>query len=138
MGPGLNPAILNGTVGPYRSYTEDLSNLPWTDGDQLLQSFAEPANVDDVWTRISFPVKRYGYAWSFNTVTIKVATAVLLLHAVIILVHSCVLLFTGRTYAYASSLGELVALAFSSQPPASLNRLRWPSVKVRAGLGRQL
>ncbi len=130
VNPGMDPAILNGTVGQYSSYTRDLRTLPWTDEDQLLQSFAEPANVDDVWTKISFPVKRYGYAWSFDTVTIKIATAVLMLHALIIIIHSCVLLFTGRSYAYASSLGELVALAFNSRPPAALR-----STSVAIGKG---
>jgi len=116
LNPPLGPSILNGTVAEYDTYYPRL--LPNNTG-QILESFPEPADIGDVWTRISFPVKRYGYGWGFGTVTIKVATAVLILHAAIIIIHSCILIFTGRSYSYASSLGELLALAFNSKPPAT-------------------
>lgn len=111
----INSAILNETVRQYRSYTDDLRTLSWTNEDQLLQSFVELANVNDVWTKIFFSVKRYDYAWSFDIVIIKIATMILMLHALIIIMHSCVLLFTDRFYVYASSLEKLVTLTFNSR-----------------------
>ncbi len=118
----MNSAILNETVRQYRSYTDDLRTLSWTNEDQLLQSFVKPSNVDDVWTKIFFSVKRYDYAWSFDIVIIKIATTILMLHALIIIMHSCVLLFTGRFYVYASSLEKLATLTFNS----------WSSVALRS------
>lgn len=120
VNPPIGPGILNGTVANWNDYFEDFSYGDWPDDEQILHSFSEPENVDSVWTRVSFPVKRYGYAWSSNTVTVKVATAVLMLHVLVIGIHCCFLLITGLSYSYASSLGELIALALNSRPPTVL------------------
>lgn len=90
------------------------------DEDDALDTFPEPADIETKWTRVSFPVNRYGYGWKYNTVTAKVATAFLILHAIVILIHCCVLIYTGTTYSFASSIGELTALALNSKPPATL------------------
>ena len=85
-----------------------------------LYSFSEPVDIEYIWTRISLPMKRYGYGWIYPTVTTKVAVALLVLHATVILVHCCVLVYTGISYSFAGSIGELMALTLNSKPPAML------------------
>ena len=89
-----------------------------TSDQQMLVSFKEPdtATRKAQWTKLAFPIKMYGYGWGFNTVTVKIATAVLLLHAVVILTHVCIMVVSGRSYSYASYLDELIALALQSRP----------------------
>ncbi|KAL9041907.1 MAG: hypothetical protein Q9214_003949, partial [Letrouitia sp. 1 TL-2023] len=105
------------------SYSQSLSTYPAKDlegADQLLQSFREPSQREkerQQWTRVSFPVFKYGYGWSFDPVTVRVAAAVLVLHAVVVIMHVAYVLFSGRAYTYAGSLGELLALALESRPP---------------------
>ena len=114
------PRIFNGTWEEWDGYTTDLNYGARQGDQQLLHSYPKPDDADTVWTRISFPRMRYGYAWSFDTVTVKVATAVLMSHTLIIVLHCCFILYTGRSYNFASSLGDLLALALNSRPPAAL------------------
>lgn len=120
LNPGTKPKIFNGTWSEWRDYAPELGYGQWQEGLQLFRTYPQPDDVATAWTRLSFPMKRYGYAWSFSTKTVKAATAILMLHTFIIAIHCCYLLFTGRSYNFASSLGDLVALALNSQAPAAL------------------
>lgn len=88
---------------------------------QEVKSFPQPANVEQEWTRISFPIKRFGYGWGLNTTLVKVAAAILILHAVMILLHCINLILTGQRYSYASSVKELITLAMNSRPSKALD-----------------
>lgn len=111
-----------------------------TDDSPILQTFREPdrAFIDSQWTQVSFPIFKYGYGWSFTPRTIKFAAAILLLHALVVIVHVCYVLFAGLCFDYAGSLAELLALALESQPakvfkPKSIGKSRetpwvWPAV----------
>jgi len=115
----LGPAILNGTVDDFRASYEMLAYGFWGNvTGNILHSFPEPADIGTSWTQVSFPVHRYGYGWGFNTVAVKVATAVLILHAVIIIAHCCLIIYSGVAYSFIGSLGDLVALALISKPPS--------------------
>lgn len=117
----LGPAILNGTVHDFLAYYHELDYTTWQNvTGNILHSFPEPADIVTSWTQVSFPVQRYGYGWSFNTVGVKVATAILILHAVTIIVHCCLLVYSGVAYSFIGSLGDLVALALISEPPSTL------------------
>lgn len=117
----LGPAILNGTVSDFSAYYQELDYTFWQNvTGNILHSFPKPADIATSWTRVSFPVHRYGYGWNFNTVGVKVATAILILHAVIIIVHCSLLVYSGFTYSFIGSLGDLVALALVSEPPSTL------------------
>ena len=113
------PAILNGTVQDFRAYYEQLSYVTYSNVTNLLRSFPEPTDIATSWTQVAFPVQRYGYGWGFNTVAVQVATAILILHAIIIVVHCCNLMYSGLKYSFIGSLGDLVALALVSEKPAA-------------------
>ena len=123
------PTILNSTYSEGREFLGDFAYIDM-DESTMLHSFPEPEDASSVWTRVSFPLSHYGYAWSFNTKTVKIATANLMLHALIIVIHCCFLLVSGRSYFYASSLGDLIALALNSTPPAAMESA---SVAIRKG-----
>lgn len=114
------PVILNGSRTAYLVYFSNLdvgavSNVT----GNLLRSFPRPSDIDTSWTRISFPVKRYGYGWSLNTAAVKIATGILIAHTVVILAHCLILIVSGFSYSYVGSLGDLVALALNSHAPKS-------------------
>ncbi|MCJ1398406.1 hypothetical protein MMC11_001604 [Xylographa trunciseda] len=114
------PMIGNGTWRDYQDISNGgIEDAPHPDSP-VLRSFPQPNDIDTAWTRVSFPIERYGYGWGFNSVAIIVAAAVLLFHALVIAIHCCILVFTGYHYKYAATLGELVALALGSQQPATL------------------
>jgi hypothetical protein len=52
----------------------------------------------------------------FNTTGVKLAAVVLGLQALVALTYCMVMFIEGRVFAYAQSLGELLALAVSSPP----------------------
>ena len=89
-----------------------------TDSSLILQSFKEPSKSfrDSQWTQVSFPVFKYGYGWSFTPVTIKIATAVLMLHALFIIAHVSYIILSAQSYTFARDLAELLALALESRP----------------------
>lgn len=118
----FGPAILNGSVNDSSTSYEILSQGFWVNvTGNIPHSFPEPADIGTSWTQVSFPVHRYGYGWGFDTVAVKVATAVLILHAVIIIAHCCLLIYSGVAYSFIGSLGDLVALALISKPPSTFS-----------------
>ena len=54
-----------------------------------------------------------------NTAAVKIATAILIAHTVVILAHCLVLIISGFSYSYVGSLGDLIALALHSHAPES-------------------
>ena len=114
------PKILNGSREEYIGYFADLDVGAVTNvTGNLLYSFPRPSDIDSSWTRVSFPVKRYGYGWSMNTAAVKIATAILVAYTIVILAHCLVLMISGVSYSYVGCLGDLVALALNSHAPKS-------------------
>ena len=85
---------------------------------QPMFSFQEPSRAvrDSEWTELSFPVYYYGYGWGFDAVTARIAAAVLVLHACIIVIHVAYMLLQGKDYSYMNSFAELLVLAMKSRP----------------------
>ena len=85
---------------------------------QPMFSFEEPTRAvrDSEWTELSFPVCSYGYGGGVNAVTIRIAAAVLVLHACIIVIHVAYMLVQGKEYSYMNSFAELLVLAMKSRP----------------------
>ena len=122
------PSILNGTCQEYGGCFQakavpldgqllyETINLvkPIGPDGQILKSFPQPPDIHENWTRLSFPIKRYGYGYAFDTVTIKLAAAVLFIHIFVAVVHICILVVGRRHSSFIGSLGEFVALALKS------------------------
>jgi hypothetical protein len=82
------------------------------------RSFPKPANADAEWTRINFPVKRYGYAYAFEGITLYLSVALLCLHAAIVLAHVVYrVAFDCQTFDFGGSLGSLLVLAMGDRAP---------------------
>lgn len=117
-----SPQITNWTctmLMQYRGFDE-----PCLDPSKMLSnSFPQPANVDQNWTRITMPIHRYGYGYGFSGAEggtpVKIAAAVLLFDALIILLHCGFVIFYGQSFAFTESLGELLRLALRSRPTAA-------------------
>lgn len=114
IGDAWGLVMLNGIAHKFRVYyTNQASTNIYENvtGSLLYYTFLEPADSKITWTQISFLFKWYGYGWGFDTVTFKLATAILIIHAVIIIVHCCYIAYSGLSNSSISSLGDLVALA---------------------------
>jgi hypothetical protein len=72
------------------------------------------------WTRVDMTFSRYGYGYGMNTITKKIAAAVLLTQAVIALATVVALALSKRISSSWSSVGELLALAINSNPTPRL------------------
>lgn len=116
-------------------YFDSQSNaLWWNDPSPILHSFPKPANADEKWTRISFPVRKYGYAYSFSGITMYLSVALLGLHVVMVLVHVvyCVVI-DCQTFDFGGSLGSLLVLALGDGAPAGGNMWTERVVVVAGG-----
>jgi hypothetical protein len=83
-----------------------------------LRTFAKPENADTDWTRLDFPVRRYGYAYAFQGITMYLSVALLCLHAAIVLVHVVYrVAFDCQTFDFGGSLGSLLVLAMGDKAP---------------------
>lgn len=71
----------------------------------------------------------------FNTTSVKLAAVVLGLQAFVALTYCMVMFIEGRVFAYAQSLGELLALAVSS-PPTMAVQPREEGISVSAAGGK--
>ena len=100
---------------------------------QLSQYLRDPGGEarNSQWTEISFPIFKYGYGWSFTPSTVKSATVILLLHALIVIIHVCYVLFAGLSYSFADDIAELLALALESKPPEIFNTSKLPKCRDR-------
>jgi len=84
---------------------------------QPMLSFKKPSRAvrDSEWTKLSFPVFSYDYGWGFDAVTVRIAAAVLVLHACIIVIHVAYMLLKSMDYNYMNSFEELLVLAMKSR-----------------------
>ncbi len=98
---------------------------PWRPGNSIasltLPDFRDPTRF----TELYMPVWRYGYGFGFPSggnggITLYLATAVLLLHALLALVHMAILLSSGRSSSAWGSVGEMLVLALNSRGSARL------------------
>ncbi|KAH7095696.1 hypothetical protein FB567DRAFT_36423 [Paraphoma chrysanthemicola] len=88
------------------------------DWSPMLRSFPKPADADENWTRIEFPVRRYGYAYALQGITTYLSVALLCLHAVIVLPHVIYrIALDCQTFNFGDSLGSLLVLAMGDRAP---------------------
>jgi hypothetical protein len=97
----------------------EYARLGWNDTTPTLRSFAKPADADEKWTRISFPVKNYGYGYSFQGITMYLSVALLCLHAAMVLAHVVYrVAIDCQTFDFGGSLGSLLLLAMGERGPS--------------------
>lgn len=76
-----------------------------------------PNFLDDTkYTEILISVKRYGYGYGMNAITMRLAAAVLLLHVLVAVIHTAIVVYNGWHSNAWGSLGDVIALALSSKP----------------------
>lgn len=80
----------------------------------------------DVWaplhgyTEISVTVQRYGYGYGLSGTTIKLATAVLVVHALLVSSYIMLILTSGKTYKGYARISDMLAVAWNSAPVEEL------------------
>jgi hypothetical protein len=80
-----------------------------------------PKNVESYnWTQFVVTTSRFGYGYSLNTSTTKIAVIVLLLHAVVAICAIMALMVNKKASPSLSTIGETLALALNSKPPDEL------------------
>lgn len=115
------PTFINGTWEGLNN-AEGTAPFGHNSSEQLMRSFPRLSNIDAIWTRVSFPIRRYGYSYSMSGVTVKVAAAILIFHALITVGHTLyVIVFDATTYNFSSSLGELIILAMGKAVPEGMS-----------------
>jgi hypothetical protein len=72
--------------------------------------------LPDRYTEIEWSVRRFGYAWSFHSITTYLATIVVLLHIVMVVAHTAIATFRCWRCRSWSTLLEMMALALQSPP----------------------
>jgi hypothetical protein len=84
-----------------------------------MRSIAKFANTEEIWTHVSIPVRKYGYAYSFEGISTYLAVALLCFHAAIVLVHVIYrIAFDCQTFEFGDSLGSLLMLAMGDRAPS--------------------
>jgi len=87
------------------------------------ESWIKADSVGDLngWTLVTFSVSSYGYGWFMNSITIQIASGVLLLHALLVLVYLLTVFTTRRNITTRwSSSTQFLFLAIQSLPSQSL------------------
>lgn len=98
------------TTEPYYSW--------WNDSSPIMRPFSKPVDADVKWTRIEFPVRRYGYAYALQGITTYLSVALLCLHAAIVVVHVVYrVAFDCQIFDFGGSLGSLLLLAMGDSAP---------------------
>ncbi|KAH7414148.1 hypothetical protein DE146DRAFT_750318 [Phaeosphaeria sp. MPI-PUGE-AT-0046c] len=116
----------------YLYFDPQLDASWWNDTSPILHSFPKPAGADEKWTRISFPVRNYGYAYSFQGIVMYLAVALLCLHAAMVLAHVVYrVAIDCQTFDFGGSLGSLLVLAMGDKAPAGSNMWTERVVVVR-------
>jgi hypothetical protein len=109
-----------------------------TDTTPLMRSFPKPVDANENWTRINIPVRRYGYAYSFQGVTTYLSVALLLLHAAMVVVHVIYRVFIDKkTFEFGGSLGSLLLLAMGDKAPSGGNMWATRLVVVPSGIAAE-
>ena len=134
--------IYNDAKNPADQFARELNNLniqnfstppewvPRTDPNWNLSipSFDQWAMTHG-YTEMGITVERFGYGWGFRGIAVKLAMVVLLLHAVLALGHVIFFVGGGKTFNSWSTTGEMLALAWNSNPTDHLRN-------TSAGIGR--
>lgn len=92
----------------------NIGNYSWYPPDQDFDVVAR-SNTSE-WTEVTWQVRRFGYGWGLDGITIKLAAAVLLFHVLLVLIHVPTVIISGWTSTCWSNVGEVLALAVNSQP----------------------
>lgn len=114
------PIMLNWTCGMIGQWIKQPSLL--APHCQNLHSYPQPESVAQSWTRITMPLYRYGYGYGFGGASgaiVKLAAAVLLFNALLLLTHCGFILFHGQSFSFLQSLSDLVQLALRSRITAA-------------------
>ncbi|KAJ9604544.1 hypothetical protein H2200_010657 [Cladophialophora chaetospira] len=110
----------NPSGGLSGSYTMNLANMNHFGGvieypNQDTVSFPDYARSNpDLFTEVVWTIRRFGYAWSFRSVTTYLATTVVVLHIVLVVVHMSVVMTRRWECRSWSTLIEFLTLAFQS------------------------
>ena len=91
----------------------NVGNYPWYPREQDFDVVAR-RNTSE-WTEVTWQVRRFGYGWGLDGITIKLAAAALLFHVLLVLIHVPTVMIGGWTSTCWSNVGELLALAVNSQ-----------------------
>jgi hypothetical protein len=114
--------IINSTYEAAYSYDRAENPFGLSSDSPILRSFPKPADADKIWTRISFPIHKYGYAYAFEGVTTYLAVALLCFHAAIVLVHIVYrVALDCQMFDFGESLGNLLILALGDRAPSGGN-----------------
>ena len=84
-------------------------------------------------TEITFTIQRNGYGYGFDGEPVKLAATALAIYIVLICAHMTSMLVSGRTYKGYSHLGNMLALAWNSEPTKEIRNIstgtkRWSQV----------
>ncbi|KAF2833185.1 hypothetical protein CC86DRAFT_365141 [Ophiobolus disseminans] len=113
------------TANSSRYDVSNLFSIGWTsktDTTPLMRSFPMPLDADEKWTRIHIPVRRYGYAYAFEGVTMYLSVALLLFHTAMVVIHVMYRVFIDRkSFQFGGSLGALLQLAMGDKAPSGGN-----------------
>jgi hypothetical protein len=108
--------VVNSTYGEV--FETQGYSLTGRKSDQILRSFPKPADADKDWTHISFPIRNYGYAYTFSGITMYLSVALLCFHAAIVFAHVVYrVAFDCQTFDFGESLGNLLVLALGDKAP---------------------
>jgi hypothetical protein len=100
-----------------QSFMTNLSSWK-SDETPIMRSFPKPVDADANWTRIEFPIRRYGYAYAFQGITTYLSVALLCLHAAIVLAHVVYrVAFDCEVFEFGGSLGSLLTIAMAEKAP---------------------
>lgn len=83
-----------------------------------ITSFLQPENIDEIWTRIDMPAKRYGYGYGFvdgKLTSVIISATVLIFEAVIIIIHCVFVVVKGQNFNFIGNLSDLLELALRSK-----------------------
>jgi hypothetical protein len=72
------------------------------------------------WTQLRMETQVNGYAYSFDSITTKIAIIILMLHASLAVCHSIYEMMSGLSSSSWDSVAELLALAMNSSPTKTL------------------
>ncbi len=75
------------------------------------------------YTEITFTIQRNGYGYGFDGVPIKLAATALALYILLVVAHVVSVLVGGSAYKGYRSIGNMVALAWSSAPTEDVNAI---------------
>lgn len=109
--------------GPYTEPQVAGVGVGWAFGGSTMINCSRefPSYARDIgFVELEWDVQEYGYAWSFNRITVFLAAAVLGLHVLVVAVHVVAAAFYNRQPNRWNKLSEIFSLAFFSPAPEPL------------------